>query len=452
VKVISALFATLLILHLNGLAAEPGQPSTPSLGDSAESRIVIRDGSFVDAGTNKPFRPFGVNYYRVVLTAEGKQYHSALSDGSYDEAFVTRMMEHLARDKFNTIRTFLSNHSGPGGIVAEPESADIAPGYLANLIHFLRSAQAHRIRVILAWDTWPPQSHPWARTALDQEARHGFVLSQNVHFGVNGFRLSPEPVRSKANAICALINALRKSAPELLPVVLAWELENEAHFRVDQEPFLSRPSDFTFGGRRFDLRDDSGAQELMDASARAWATACADAIHATDPGALVSASVFTFAAVGRRGPGTLSADRSSDHRVPARPLALLESGIDFVDLHLYAGRSEQRTVPQHLEHDLESIEISALGASAKRLGKPILVGESGIAAHFTRRGPDWQTIRHEEGAALLREFYRRLAAHPFAGVLHWHYGSLDSTAQDEFPAMHLFTVYPEALKSSPFHP
>ena len=176
--------------------------------------------------------------------------------------------------------------------------------------------------------------------------------------------------------------------------------------------------------------------------------ACADAIHAADPEALVSASVFTFAAVGRQGPGTWSKDQTKDMRVPARPLALLESSLDFVDLHLYAGKSKTESIAQHLQRDLASVEISALAAKAKSLGKPILVGESGVAAHFTRRGPDWQTIHHDVGVELLREYHNALATHPFAGVLHWHFGSPDSTAQDEYPALVLFPQYGEALKSS----
>lgn len=162
----------------------------------------------------------------------------------------------------------------------------------------------------------------------------------------------------------------------------------------------------------------------------------------------MSASVFTFAAVGRQGPGSWSKDQTKDMRVPARPLALLGSSLDFVDIHLYAGKSETESIAQHLQRDLDSVEMSAISVEAKHLGKPILVGESGVAAHFTRRGPDWQTIHHDVGVELLGEYHNALATYPFAGVLHWHYGNPDSAAQDEYPALVLFPQYGEALKSS----
>ena len=426
-----------LLAPLALIAAESASPAM--LG-----RIVIREGCFFDTGADKPFRPLGVNYFRIAPIREGKEGHSTFSPASYDEEFVNLMMETLARIGFNTVRTFLSYHSGANGIVATPESGEPSPAYLLHVIHFLRAAQVHGIRVILTWDTWMPESRAWAEMPLSNESEYGWIPAAGHDFKTNGFRLSPEPIRARANAICALLQSLKTSAPDLLPVVLAWELENEVHFNLDQEPFLSRSTAFAFGGRTFDLGTDSGAQALMDAASISWANACADAIHAVDPEASVSASVFTFHAVGRQGPGTWSKDQTNDMRIPSRPLALLESRLDFVDIHIYAGQSESESIAQHLKSDLDSVEISHLTREARRLGKPILVGESGVAARHMRRGPDWQTIPHETGVNLLREFRQALSPFSFAGVLHWHYGSPDSTAQDEYPALVLFPQYLEA--------
>ncbi len=109
-------------------AAWPAQAGAPSHGDKGTAgRIAIRDGRFVDTGTGRLFRPFGVNHYRLDLIAEKKQGHSAFSPGSYDETFITRMMEKRSRAGFNTVRSFLSNHSGAGGIVTHPQSAEVNP-------------------------------------------------------------------------------------------------------------------------------------------------------------------------------------------------------------------------------------------------------------------------------------------------------------------------------------
>lgn len=428
-----------LLVPLALIAAELTSPA--HLG-----RIAIRAGCFFDTGTGKNFHPLGANYFRIAPIREGKEGHSTFSPGSYDEEFVNLMMETLARIGFNTVRTFLSYHRGANGIVATSESGEPSPAYLLNVIHFLRAAQAHGIRVIFTWVTWMPESRAWAEMPLPDESEYGWIPAAGHDFKTNGFRLSPEPIRARANAICALLQSLKTSAPDLLPVVLAWELENEVHFNLDQEPFLSRSTAFAFGGRTFDLSTDSCAQALMDAASISWANASADAIHAVDPEALVSASVFTFQAVGRQGLGTWSKDQTNDMRIPARPLVLLESRLDFVDIHIYAGQSESESIAQHLKRDLDSVEISHLAREARRLGKPILIGESGVAARHMRRGPDWQTIPHETGVNLLREFHQALSTFSFAGVLHWHYGSPDSTAQDEHPAMVLFPQYADAIR------
>jgi hypothetical protein len=183
----------------------------------------------------------------------------------------------------------------------------------------------------------------------------------------------------------------------------------------------------------------------MDKAAQSWANAISTVIHEADPDALVSASLYTYAAVGRKGPGTWSKDETKDMRVPARPMALLNSKLDFIDLHIYAGKSERETITQHLAHDLASSEIDILKKEAERLKKPILVGECGVRSGLTRRGPVWTDIHHDVGVELIKEFHTGLASYSFDGVLHWHYGNKESGLGAEFPALKLFPQYLEAL-------
>ena len=378
----------------------------------------------------------------------GKRVHAAFSSGFYDAAFVEQMMGELAKHGLNTVRVFLSYHPGDDGIVASPLSGDIHPAFLANVIHFLDEAKQHGIHVILTWDTWPPESRAWADQPLVQETADAFYTDPPANSGINSFRLAIGPVRIRANAITTLIKAIRSQDASLLPVVLAWELENEVYFVADKEPFLSRPAGFQFAGRTFDLRTDAAAQELMDAAVREWATICAAEIRRADPEALVSASVFAFSAVGRTGPGTLSRDRTKDVRIPARPLALLQSGLDFVDIHVYGGKTKTESVSQQLQRTIDSVEMAALHTESKRTGKPLLVGETGVAAHYLRQPPNWQEIHHDQGVEQLREHLEGLRGTGFAGALLWHYGNPDSTVQDEYPALKLFPQYADALSTA----
>lgn len=432
----SFILLLLTFLTSNLLAAEP------------MARIGIRGGRFVNRSTGEPFTPVGVNYYRGGLVSIGKGCHAAFSPGFYDRPFIEEMMGDVSARGFNTVRAFQSFHTGPDGIVTDRNSGAINPVVLDNVLHFLRQAQQHGLRVIFTWDTWLPDSRVWAGAPLPGESAYAFQIEPVPGQGMNSFRLALSAVRTRANAISTLISSIQKADASLLAVILAWELENEVHFATDLEPFRSRPSAFRFGGRTFDLTADAGAQDLMDSAIQAWASACAEEIRRTDPEALVSASVFTFAAVGRKGPTNLSSDQTKDARIPARPLALLRSGLDFVDIHLYAARNKSESVLAHLHRDLESVEFAEVVKEANSTGKPLLVGETGVAAHFLRQPPNWKQIHHDQGVLLLKEQLTGLRAAGFAGVLLWHYGNADSHDGEEYAPVRLLPQYGEVLQNT----
>ncbi len=392
--------------------------------DPVTSRIAVRDGAFVDVETNAPFTPLGVNYFRVGELQEGKKGHATFCPGLYDRGFVETMMAQLQTWGFNTVRTFHVYHVGETGIL-----------YLANVVHFLQQARAHGVRVIFSWDIWMPPSDWWSSRELPGEEGCDLRPEWDPEMGINAFRLHRGSVRTRANAIVSLIEALQATDPGLLPVVLAWELENEVYFSAKKAPLSAREGTFTFAGREYALSSDAEAQDLMDDVIVQWADCCADAIHEADPEALVSTGVFSFAAVGRGGPGTRSQDETGDGRIPARPLALLRSKLDYIDIHLYAWRKEDRSVTQFLERDLKSVEWETLQAAAQEAGKPVMCGECGVFANYLRRPPNWKLIDHDLGLKCFREHATGVRSHGLAGALYWPYGNPDSTPGDENPPL-----------------
>lgn len=430
----------LLLMAAAGAAGAQEQPASPAL-----PRLAVQSGHFVEKDSGRRFTPLGVNYFRTGKVKSGKVVHATFCPGFYERPYVEKMMADAAAWGFNTVRTFQSYHVGEEGILTSPEAREIAPAYLANVVHFLRQAQQHRLHVIFSWDVWMPNSVWWATQALPGEAGRDLRTEWDEAQGVNNFRFGLESVRTRANAIVALIDALRRQDPALLSTVLSWELENEVFFASDRAPFNSRKGTFRFRDRDYDLAADADTQALMDDAIVQWADLGAEAIHRADPEALVSTGVFTFAAVGRNGPGTLATDQTKDERIPARPLALLRSKLDYLDLHLYAWRAADVGVAVHLERNLRSVEWEALRTAAREAGKPILCGESGLFANYLRSPPAW-AIDHTLGLACHREHQQALAAKGLAGTLYWHYGNPDSTANDENPALTLFPAYVQVLK------
>ena len=410
-------------------------------------RIAVRDGHFVEAEGGRAFAPVGVNYFRTGKADGGKVVHATFCPGFYDRTFIEKMMADLQAWGFNTVRTFQVYYVGPSGILTSPQAREISPAYLANVIHFLQQARQHGVHVIFSWDIWLPTSEWWASQPLPDEAKYDLHPAWDEAAGMNNFRFGRDSVRTRVNGILELIRAIGKVDPDLLRVVMAWELENEVVFGADRVPFSKRGGTFHFGGKDYDLASDEQTQALMDEIIVQWANVGAGAIHAADPQVLVSASVFTFAAAGRGRPGTLSRDKTGDNRIPARPLALLRSGLDYLDIHSYAWRSETESVASYLDKNLASEEWPVLSAQAKRAGKPVLVGESGVFANYLRKPPGWG-IDHALGVACLREHLQGLKAHGLAGLLYWPYGSPDSTPNDETPALVCCPQYVEVLQET----
>ena len=145
-----------------------------------QARIVVREGRFVEKATGRPFVPLGANYYRVGAVKSGKQGHSAFCPGSYDAAYIEAMMASLAASGMNTVRTFHSYLLGDDGILASPQARAIAPGYAANVVHFLQQARRHGLRVIFTWDIWSPGSDWWSSEPLPQEERYGLLSTTSL--------------------------------------------------------------------------------------------------------------------------------------------------------------------------------------------------------------------------------------------------------------------------------
>ena len=408
-------------------------------------RIRVRAGHFIDTNTGKRFVPKGFNYFRVGAVDGGKTEHATFLPGFYDSAYTETMMQDAQQCwGFNTIRVFHCYHTGPGGLVLSEDASSLNPAYVANVVDFLRRARAHGIHVIFTWDTWNPQSKWLSETPLSSnDASFGFTQVWDDSLSVNGLHLHIGSVRTRANSITKMIQTIRQVDPDLLKVILAWELENESYFLADAPPLNGTSGSYKFAGQGYDLGSDRGKEELMDAIIRQWADVCARKVHEADPEALVGVSCFTFAAVGRHGPGCLSSDRTPDRRIPIRPLVLVGTGVDYIDIHLYISNNS-RSPQQNLDADVASDEWNTLRAAVLRAGLPVLAGEVGLYRDQWVTA-DTGAFDVEQIGSLLHSHMDQLRAKGFAGVLYWSYGDPQSTMEDPNPPLRLYPKLANAL-------
>jgi hypothetical protein len=232
--------------------------------------------------------------------------------------------------------------------------------------------------------------------------------------GHNQQYMHPEHARMRARWMADVCAAIKKADPRLLSVVLAYELENESNFVATEPPFSLTSGTIEWMGRTYDAARADDLQRLADDAIVAALDEAHSAVRKVDADALVGASVFTFRAVGRTGPGRLREDKTPDARFPARPLAVARSRSAYVDVHFYPMGGTT------LDEDYRSIEFEAVKAACARAGKPMIVGEIGA---FRGPYPD-----PGKAAAAMRAALAKLLGDGFQGFLYWTY---DTEEQNE---------------------
>lgn len=368
------------------LAAEADgvSPSDPPL-----PRVAVADGQFLAGDADRPIEPQGFNYIRL-----RGNWHATFSPRRYQPHLAQAMFEDIARRGFNTVRVFIDPAGGEG----IDGGADLSRPYLRNLRDFLRRARRQGVYVV-----------PSLLGVPATEAYNRIVGQSRRRWSAgNRAFLDAGLVEAKATYVAEMVRRFQGAGGSLASTVLAWELGNETTFYAHHEPFSLREGTVTGpDGRSYDAADEKQLQQLADEAVIRWADACVEAAGTVDPEAMVSVNVFTFAAVGRPGPGRLHSAPSKDPRFPARPLALARSKLHYIDIHLYP--FDQGT----LERDLRSIEWPAFRDACAAAGKPIIMGEFGSFKNRQR------TLA--EAVELIDTHLARVGELGFDGFLYWTY-------------------------------
>ena len=374
-----------------------------SLNIFAIDRIGVRQSKFINLSTGEEFIPRGFNYVRLRPQVSNQIVHANFDPAYYNISEIEDMFQDLKTNNFNVVRVFLDVTS-PLGLFETDTATRFSPQYMTNVIDFLRRADDHTIYVVFAFDMWGPPAGTWLY--------HG-PLSQAKVTGVNWLYFREGAAETRAALLSAFAEDIKSTAPELLPAVLSYEIQNELCYFMDYEPLSLTTGFFDYNGKSYDLSSETGLQNLMDAQAENLCNQCVTEVGKVDYEAMVSVSVFTFNAVGRTGPVYLKSDTTPDQRVPARPLALTKSKLDFVDIHIYP------STPNSIAEDYRSIDFESTRIDCSRTGVPLFMGEFGA---FSNRYPNLPLAVNEMSLFATQSFNKG-----FCGWLFWTY---DTTEQD----------------------
>ena len=355
-------------------------------------RIGIKNGNFVNSETGEKFIPRGFNYARL-----HKGWHSTFGRKTYEPERAEKMLRDLNTNGFNIVRVFVDQLI-ENGIVESKKSESLSSVYMSNVCDFLKRAAKNNVYVVF---TFPmlPQSKQYS-DLFDKER-------SDIH-GINQIYLTRGAIKAKAKYLSDFVRWIKNKNPELLPAVFSYELCNEAAMVVDLPPFsLKKGFIIPANGKKYDLSSDKDLQKMVDDHTTLWVYNCVKQIKKVDPFALISANVFTYVAVYRTTAGRILTDESVDVRFPLRALALAQSKIDYLDIHLYPLKSSS------IKEDLDSIEWEKTLKECKKTGKPVMLGEFGFFRENQKNiSATVEAIKHV--AAQARE-------NGFQGFMYWTY-------------------------------
>ena len=375
-------------------------------------RVTIKDGAFFTEKTNKRFVPVGFNYIKLNghPANEKVEWHCTFAPDEWSRQDADDALKEMSKRGFNTVRVFIDSVE-KRGVVESGEADAFSKAYMDNLISFIGLAQKRKIRVVIVF-----AGTPSAPVVMPDE-----IVPLNPDIGWLSFpHMEKNSLERKKAYIRAFAAYLKNNAKKCYNSILALELENEDTFVFGDKPLDGKTESFTaLDGKTYDLTSSEGVQNLLDACSVYYANMMADVVHSVDPDMLVSASVFTYNAVGKSGPNVFLEEvvplKDIDARYPMRPLALLDSRLSYIDIHFYPPNAEW------LARDFKAVELEAIRKKAKERGKPVIVGEIGAT-----RGWGLQT-REDVDRWFENSFMALVRESGFQGYLWWTW---DAVKQD----------------------
>jgi hypothetical protein len=353
--------------------------STVTLPAPVEHRIGVRmagdEGEFFDRGTGETFVPRGVNLIRL---AGGR--HSTLDVGQYDPDRIEEAFTAITAAGYNVVRVFLD--SGRKGLPGATEA--LSSEYLDNTVDLLTRAKAHGLQILLTQD-WLPESPAWS------------FSSDPMIEDVNSMYLSRGGLEKNRRFFHEWVQGLIERGAAF-DALLAYELRNELYFTELYPPFsLSEGTVATANGSTYDLAEPDAKRRLLEENLVFWADSMREEILALDPTALVTVGFFQ-----PKGPNT---SRVGDDRLIETREIIVNSTMDFIDLHGYPGGE------LNLREIVENYGLPPVTE------KPILLGEFG-AEHSA-----YPTSEQAVGA--LVGWQVESCVYGFDGWLLWTWDSLE---------------------------
>lgn len=261
------IFAILLVLFL----LQP--PVVKATGGHIAIRQSVTGAEFYDTETGKSVLFNGTNYQRLDETGQLADFNV----GMYSHELSEVMFSEIKALRFNVVRVSVMSK-------ASYINGALNPDYVANVVDFLRLAEAQDIYVILAFSWTPIELHPPTDPAFDSA-------------GMNRTMLAPGVAEAKSVYMAGFFDELIfQNAP--LDVIAGVFIENEPSFDLTKLPFITVGPVITAAGT-YTLPAERNA--MIDANMIRYMNTVRAAVKSVAPNILVGMSLGPPELMGRFG-------------------------------------------------------------------------------------------------------------------------------------------------------
>jgi hypothetical protein len=280
---------------------------------------------------------------------------------------------------YNTARVFIAgrNVENPG-MSGFYDNEGVYRPYLDNFIDFVQRAQKYGIYVFPTFcDGELPRSKRYWN--IINGARKGLKIEDVTGATDNAIYATKQGQQARCLYVSDFLNYIKAKDAGLLKSLLAVQCQNELSMLGAKWPFDMTEGSFVGpDGKSYDMSNDDQRQQLYENIFHSYHSAMVKAIKSVDPELLVGEGIFTPRIAGKDYNGANYGIRhiGQEDRCPPKAVTLLESPLDFVDIHIY-WVTHQAELAESYRLDMVSTGLYEDKMKTLLKSKPFFLGEFG---------------------------------------------------------------------------
>ncbi|WP_430813788.1 cellulase family glycosylhydrolase [Carboxylicivirga sp. RSCT41] len=331
---------------------------------------------FHKKGEATPYPLYGVNYVGLRGGHSTFEAKTLFTEADYNPYHAETLFRTLKHRGFNFVRVFIIGRKAdlPGVAGLPSMNQPYYEPYLDNFIDFVQRAKRYGIYVFPTFGDGELPRNQYYLSKISTVSTLDALMALRTNF-----TFVEEAVDTKEEYLCSILNYINKKDETLVHSILGFELQNEFALHSHVQPFKNTSGEYqAYWGETYDLSNTISRQKLADDAVIRYQNQMVKALKAIDPELLVAEGFFAKWPVGKDPVSALGIypDRFPDDRFPPSFDVVVQSNIDFIDIHHYPLR-DKGTIQDMFNACMNSMLDGNTQLGDIQAKKPMVFGEFG---------------------------------------------------------------------------